>query len=732
MECCLEQPSILKVNKADGGGCMLLHVDDVLFTMTADFMHKKFLPELKKAFKLSVTWVDRKTGGSFEFLKRLHVFDVGFERLDIYGETKHVKQCVDMFRKANGGKAARLHCTPAVGHVFSGKDDTALLDESMSGTYRSLVGCILYLSHERSDVQHTIKCLASYLSSPTQHAWTQLGRLIGYLQRTSGYGAQMRGTQPGMSLFEKLAEAGKQNCEYSCLVESFSDSDWQGGKDLRSTSSAAHYINGNLIHSSSRSQHVVSLSSTEAEYYAMTSTCIDTIYIKHILEFLLDCDVEAQVKVDNSATRQIANKLGTSKLRHVQGKLLWVQQQVKNGVLKLKQIPTMWNPADLGTKGLTKRRHNMLLYLFGFVDERGEHVGDVEFHELKLQEASKNAIKKVKLVLPSVLSQSSSSSQVAKQVVRMAMLEMVGALGQTVAVDDSIEPNAISEDGGVDPILNFQTVGLVCFAGVMLALMMALFFMVVDDSGDSGSEESPEARRRRYLFSTISETSDPDYWMQLNHHEGMSDASNDEPEVEVDEAGPQVNTPLQYGMFHVYLFMQGNFQRLRHLMQTDHAMQGRGYTVLTWLLKNLKDYETNGITPGRVHHMQLLHCTINEMEQVVLERGGSRLAIQDVGQGQIYQNFSDNLQLEPEGEEPTEEEIAEKGIRLWQEELPEPETEGSPESMATWMIKRLTRRIVLGCVEGRPAMCRYMAMRETMRDVLRACSRSAYNRSRAM
>ena len=31
------------------------------------------------------------------------------------------------------------------------------------------------------------------------------------------------------------------------------------------------------------------------------------------------------------------------------------------------------------------------------------------------------------------------------------------------------------------------------------------------------------------------------------------------------------------------------------------------------------------------------------------------------------------------------------------------------------MIKRLTRRIVLGCVEARPTMCRYMAMRETMR-----------------
>ena len=114
------------------------------------------------------------------------------------------------------------------------------------------------------------------------------------------------------------------------------------------------------------------------------------------------------------------------------------------------------------------------------------------------------------------------------------------------------------------------------------------------------------------------------------------------------------------------------------------------------------------------------------------ERGGSTIAIQDVGQGQIYQSFADNLQLEPEGEEPTEEEIQEQGIRLWREEIPEPETDGSPESMAKWMIKRLTRRIVLGCVEGRPAMCRQMAMLETMRGVLRACSRSAYNRSRAM
>ena len=244
MECCKEQRSILKVKNANGGGCMLLHVDDVLFAMSSNFTHQTFLAVLKQSFKLSVTWVDRKKSGSFEFLKRLHVLDAGFERLDIYGETKHVKQGAEMFKRANGGKAGKLHNTPAASHVFAGRDDSELLDESMSGAYRSLVGCILYLSHDRSDVQHTVKCLASYLSSPTKHAWTQLGRLIGYLQHTAGYGVQMQCTQPGMSLFEKLADADQQNSSCSCLVESFSDSDWQEGKDLRSTSSAFHYLNG--------------------------------------------------------------------------------------------------------------------------------------------------------------------------------------------------------------------------------------------------------------------------------------------------------------------------------------------------------------------------------------------------------------------------------------------------------------------------------------------------------
>ena len=62
-------------------------------------------------------------------------------------------------------------------------------------------------------------------------------------------------------------------------------------------------------------------------------------------------------------------------------------------------------------------------------------------------------------------------------------------------------------------------------------------------------------------------------------------------------------------------------------------------------------------------------------------RGGSTTPIQDIGQGQIYQDFSDNQDFsetftEPEGEEPTAEEIEEQGISLWNGEIPDPETDG--------------------------------------------------------
>jgi len=66
------------------------------------------------------------------------------------------------------------------------------------------------------------------------------------------------------------------------------------------------------------------------------------------LEFMFPSkNVVATVYVDNSACRQIANNLGTGRLRHIQGKFLWDQHMTKSGQIKIKAVGTTWKAPKL-------------------------------------------------------------------------------------------------------------------------------------------------------------------------------------------------------------------------------------------------------------------------------------------------------------------------------------------------------------------------------------------------
>ena len=239
------------------------------------------MPAIRETFKAAMEYAPR-TGGSFSFLKRLHVLEAGYSQLRIYAENKHINQAYGLYAKHS--KPPCVHATPAASHVFSSKDMPGPLESSLIPIFRSILGAMLYISHERCDVQFTTM-LGVVLKSPTKNSWQYLGRLLGYLKGTADYGVCMVNTNPGVSLFEKLNGEVESDCN-KCLVETFTDADWQGGGNAESTSAGCHFVNGLLVHTSSRTQHVISLSSTESEFYATTSGAIDTIYLKHITEFL--------------------------------------------------------------------------------------------------------------------------------------------------------------------------------------------------------------------------------------------------------------------------------------------------------------------------------------------------------------------------------------------------------------------------------------------------------------
>ena len=126
-------------------------------------------------------------------------------------------------------------------------------------------------------------------------------------------------------------------------------------------------MNGSFVYASSRSQRVVSLSSAERELHSIVSGCSDGIYIKRCLEFLTGKEVEHFQWTDNRAARQLVSRQGVGRIRHLSGKLLWVQDLVLSKQLAMGQVPTEWNYSDVGTKPLSRSCLMVLLDQIGAI-----------------------------------------------------------------------------------------------------------------------------------------------------------------------------------------------------------------------------------------------------------------------------------------------------------------------------------------------------------------------------
>ena len=232
------------------------------------------------------------------------------------------------------------------------------------------------------------------MARPTKSSMCGLRKLLGYLRNTSGYAVLLPVPEPGRG---KMTHVDKH-----LILESYSDSDWSGHQaHRRSTSSAIHYVNSCPVFASARTQRVVSLSSCEAELHALVSAAADGKYIAGCHSFLAGCEVEHHGYVDNASAKSLANKRGVGKVRHLAGKLLWVQNCTADGSLKISQIGTLFSAADLATKPLSIARMRALMFLCNIVDlELGfEMVGEEEFETLvKKDQFGKSVTKMAKML----------------------------------------------------------------------------------------------------------------------------------------------------------------------------------------------------------------------------------------------------------------------------------------------------------------------------------------------
>ena len=183
---------------------------------------------------------------------------------------------------------------------------------------------------------------------------------------------------------------------------------------------------GNWIHSYARTQKNITLSSTEAEYVALVSGASEGLLLKAAVEHLTGEQVKLVIYGDNSSSIAIAQKEGVGKLKHLSGRLLWLQQRQSKD-LDVRKLDTATNPSDIGAKTLGGKRINLLMYVMGFTDS-SQQLGKTEFEAERTKAEQKRRLQEVRRMVfaeEGTPEKSTQAKQLAKRLLRVTMTALL-------------------------------------------------------------------------------------------------------------------------------------------------------------------------------------------------------------------------------------------------------------------------------------------------------------------
>ena len=414
--CCVAYPSMFSCNTQHGPVFLQTHVDDIEYLGKQAAVSRVFVPAMQKHFKVAYQTLE-KPGDVMMFLKRQHVLGEDGCSVVITPHPKHVERLLEILEIDPHMCNKKCPLMPGYTEV----DESSALPGPQASVYRSCIGILLYLSGDMVESQNAIRFLSQKMSSPSHRDMKMLRHLAMYLGGT---------IHQGMLLTAQKAGEGLLGERYSSewTLEAFSDSDWASQKgDRKSVSSGVIAIQGNVVCTSARTQRTIALSSAEAELYASAGVLSDSFLLKNILCFLLDLEnLPVHLYMDSSSGKQVWQRSGVGRIRHLSCRVLWVQQAVARGDVVLHHIRGEYNPSDVNTKLLTRVRMLFLMFLLKVYDTwKHERVGEEEHAAHMEKKAIQLMIRNLKRLEP--------TPRVSKQMIRSILLS--SAVQYSMAVD---------------------------------------------------------------------------------------------------------------------------------------------------------------------------------------------------------------------------------------------------------------------------------------------------------
>ncbi|GJT98693.1 retrovirus-related pol polyprotein from transposon TNT 1-94 [Tanacetum coccineum] len=202
------------------------------------------------------------------------------------------------------------------------------LDEDTQGKavdpthYRGMVGTLMYLTTSRPDLTFVVCMCAQYQAKPTEKHLHVIKRIFKYLRGTVNRGLWY------------LKDS-------SIALTAYANSDHAGCQDTRrSTSGSMQLLRDRLVSWSSKRQKSTAISSTEAEYIALSGCCAQVLWMR-------------------SQLTDYGLRFDKIPIFH------FIKDQVENGVVELYFVNTEYQLADIFTKALGRERIEFLINKLG-------------------------------------------------------------------------------------------------------------------------------------------------------------------------------------------------------------------------------------------------------------------------------------------------------------------------------------------------------------------------------
>ncbi|RWR99148.1 polyprotein-like protein, partial [Dinothrombium tinctorium] len=233
---------------------VLIYVDDLIIASSNTQAIEKLKNDMSKIFSMTDL-------GELNYFLGIEIIRIREKKSILLSQKRYIMRLLKRFHMQESKPAI----TPIeFGYKFQEKSEEKSQNEKIP--YREIVGSLMYaMVCTRRDIAASVGILSRYMNNFTHSHFKAAKRVLRYLNGTRDFALMLKP-------------------ENEALI-GYSDADWGGNTDDRkSTSGYLFQLGGSSLSWNSKKQQTVALSSTEAEYMALSTATQECVWLRNLLQ----------------------------------------------------------------------------------------------------------------------------------------------------------------------------------------------------------------------------------------------------------------------------------------------------------------------------------------------------------------------------------------------------------------------------------------------------------------